>query len=649
MRGVLKQAMSPRKLTVSTWADERRMLSAGTAEPGKWSTRDRPFQTGIMDAMGALEVPLVVLMASSQSVGKTEMTLNLCGYHIDQDAAPILVIQPTLDMAKIWSQDRLSPMLRDTPAFHGKVRDARSRDSGNTILHKEFHGGQIAVAGANSAASLASRPIRILVCDEVDRYPASAGDEGDPISLARKRTTTFWNRKTVLTSTPTIKGLSAIERWWETSDQRYFQVPCPHCGEFQRLEWGGRSEAFGIKWNRSATGDHLPETAFYACRHNGCIIEERSKPAMIRAGKWVATKPLAGIAGFHIWEAYSLHVNSAWSMLVTEWLEAKADPLTRQTFVNLVLGLPYEDRDDKALNERRLASQAEVWGAAVPDGVAVLTAGVDVQDDRLEIEVVGWGRNEESWSIEHIVLEGDPEVPELWGQLDLVFKQVWRRADGRGFTIQAGCVDSGGHHTQKVYEFCKARLARHIWAIKGESARSGNRSPVWPTKRPSARNRAAFKPIIIGVNAAKDVVRSRLHLFPPVGFDQEVPGYMHFPKDRDLGYFAQLVSERSVTKQVGAAKFRVWELLPGRANEALDLRVYAYAALCGMAHFGFRLNRRADEIAAATAAPMPVAPVGPDAAYRPPGRYEAGPVVTTAEDQSATRSRLARVASRLPR
>jgi phage terminase large subunit GpA-like protein len=235
-----------------------------------------------------------------------------------------------------------------------------------------------------------------------------------------------------------------------------------------------------------------------------------------------------------------------------------------------------------------------VWPAEVPDGVAVITVSGDTQDDRVELETVGWGRNEERWSIDHAVFEGDPDSDELWMRVDAYLKRIWRRADGRGFEVMASCIDSGGHHTQKVYEFCKARLGRRVWAVKGESARGGARSPVWPTKRPSSRNKSSFRPVIIGVNAAKDVIRNRLHLERPG------PGYMHYPADRDINFFAQLVAERSATKVVNGQKFRVWELPPGRANEALDLAVYAYAALCGLIHFGLKLNRRAEQLELAT-------------------------------------------------
>jgi phage terminase large subunit GpA-like protein len=555
----------------------------------------------------------------------TEMTLNLCGFHMDRDPAPILVIQPTLDMAKAWSKDRLAPMLRDSPTFRGLIADPRTRDSGNTLLHKEYEGGQITMAGANSPASLASRPIRVLVCDEVDRYPASAGDEGDPLALAQKRTTTFWNRKTVLTSTPTIKGLSRIERAWETTDQRFYEVPCPQCGAFQKLEWGGKTSAYGIRWSQDENGQHLPDTVVYICRHNGCVIEEKSKPEMIREGRWVATRPFNGIAGFHIWAGYSLHVNSAWPTLVREWLAAKGDPFTRQAFINLALGQSYEDRGERDIGELGLLRRCEVWAGEVPGQVAVITVGADVQDDRIELEVVGWGRNEESWSIAHEVIEGEPESPQVWTQVDAFLKRRWRRADGREFEVLAACIDSGGHHTQRVYEFCRARLARRIWAIKGEAAQGGKRSPVWPTKRPTSRTKATFRPVIVGVNAAKDVIRARLHI-PEPG-----PGYTHFPADRDINYFAQLVAERSIVKQTAGHQYRVWELPPGRANEALDCRVYAYAALCGLLHFGLKLNRRADEVQAS-------GPVVPGVVA-----HIAAPPAAVTEAQHPRRSRLSRM------
>jgi phage terminase large subunit GpA-like protein len=628
----------PPKLTLSQWAERYGVLSRETsAQTGRFKAF--AYQIGMMDAVTDPRVTTVTVMKSAR-VGFTKMLDHAVGYFVHQDPSPVLVVQPRTEDAEDYSKNEIQPMLRDTPVLAAIAGDVKAKDSGQTIRRKVFqNGATLALVGANSPGGFRRITVRVVLFDEIDGYPAKgAGTEGDQIKLGTKRTETFWNRRIVLGSTPTIKGVSRIEKSFETSDQRRYFVPCPHCGEMQMLEWGGRDIPYGIKWRKNEAGENLAETAFYLCRA-GCVIEEADKPGMIEAGEWRATKPFRGHAGFHIWAGYSLFPNACWANLVSEWLEAKADPLLRQTFVNLVLGLPYEDRGDNALSERTLAARVEAWPAEVPDGVAVITVGGDVQDDR--VEVVGWGRNEESWSLAHEVVEGDPDTASLWAEVDAFLRRIWRRADGRGFEVMAACFDSGGHHTQKVYEFSKARIGRRIWAIKGESARAGARSPVWPTKRPSARNKQAFRPVIIGVNAAKDVVRNRLHLTSPGA------GYMHFPADRDINYFAQLVSERLVTKSVNGQRFRVWELAPGRANEALDCRVYAYAALCGLFHAGLKLNIRADDVAPRYAPTMPAA-TGNPAASAPAFQ---GPVYAAPEGPSVKvlgeTARRSSIASRL--
>jgi terminase, large subunit len=599
LRGLLATALlenlrPPPKLTLSQWSETYAVLSKETsAQTGRF--RAYGYQPGIEDAITDPSVEIVSVMKSAR-VGYTKILDNAVGYYIHQDPSPILVVQPREEDAEDYSNTEIAPMLRDTPVLAAIAGDLKAKDSQQKVKKRVFkNGASVTFVGANSPGGFRRITTRIVLLDEVDGYPAKgAGNEGDQVKLAAKRSETFWNRKIVLGSTPTVKGLSRIEKSHDAGDCRKFYVPCPHCGEKQVLDWGGKEAAHGIKWTKDEQGNPLPETAYYACKANGCIIEEVDKPDMIAAGEWRATKPFKkGHASFHIWAGYSLHANASWSKIVAEWLEVKDDPLGRQTFINLVLGLPYEDRGLKALNEHSLAARAEQWAAEVPDGVAVVTVGGDVQDDRVELEFVGWGRNEESWSIDHVVIEGDPDDADLWDRVDAALKRVYFRADGRPFSVTAACIDSGGHHTQKVYEFAKARLGRKIWAIKGESARGGARSPVWPTKRPSSRNKQSFRPIILGVNAAKDVIRNRLHIKAAENGDA-VPGYMHFPAERDINYFAQFVSERSTVKTMNGKKVRVWELMPGRSNEALDMRVYAYGALCGLMHMGLKLNRWAD-------------------------------------------------------
>ena len=591
----------PPALTLSEWSETYAVLSKeSSAQPGRF--RCWAPQRGIEDAITDPANGIVSVMKSAR-VGYTTCLDHAIGYYIHQDPSPILCVQPRLEDAEDYSKSEIAPLLRDTPVLADITGPAKSRDGDKTIRQKRFpNGASLRLVGANSPGGFRRITIRVLLFDEIDGYPLSAGPEGDPIALGIKRTETFWNRKIVFGSTPTIKGISRIEANYAASDMRRFFVPCPQCGLMQYLEWGGATQPFGIKWQKDDKGQHLPETAFYLCR-NGCVIEERSKSSMVAAGEWRATAPFKGHAGFHIWTGYSLLPNACWANLVTEWLDAKADPLRRQSFYNLVLGEPYEDRGEKALAEMKLAARCEVFAAEVPDGVAVLTAGVDMQDDRIEVEVVGWGRNEESWSLDHAIIMGDPEQDDVWQQFDAHLKRVWHRGDGRGFEVMAAAVDSGGHHTQRVYDFCKARIGRRVWAIKGESARTGARSPVWPTRQPSTRNKKAYRPIIIGVNAAKDVIRDRLHIEKPG------PGYMHYPVDRDINYFAQLTAERSIVKLVNGHRFRIWNLPPGRANEALDCRVYAYAALCGLLHFGLGLNRLADQVSAAPTEAKEAAPV----------------------------------------
>ena len=287
--------MPPPKLTVSDWADkERRLDGQSSAEPGRWYTSRAEYQRGIMDACCDPNVNEVVVMAGAQ-LGKTEAILNVIGYHIDNDPSPILVLQPTLSMGQAFSKDRVAAgLLSSTPCLSDKVRDPRARDSGNTTLHKIFPGGALTIVGANSPSGLASRPIRIMLADEVDRFPVSAGSEGDPIQLGRKRTATFWNRKVVMVSTPTNKGASRIEEAFEASYMRRFYLPCKHCHHDQHLRWAN------VRWEKDK-----PETAQYMCEECGVLLSDSDRLWSIRNGQWVAEKPFMGVAGFTISGLYS--------------------------------------------------------------------------------------------------------------------------------------------------------------------------------------------------------------------------------------------------------------------------------------------------------------------------------------------------------
>lgn len=305
-------------------------------------------------------------------------------------------------------------------------------------------------------------------------------------------------------------------------------------------------------------------------------------------GKWGVDN---AHAGFQASKLFSPWTRDRLPAIAAKWIGAQGDEEKLQAWWNTQMGLPYRAHTGRRVRAEVLAARGEVWAAAVPDGVAVIVVGIDVQDYRVECETVGYGRNEESWSIDYHVIDGEFSDAVTQAQIDAYLTRRWVCADGRPFVVKAACIDSGGHHTQAVYEFCKARIGRRIWAIKGEAARGGERNPVWPSKRPSLRTKKTYRPVILGVNAAKDTVRQRLLQ------DEPGPGYMHFPADRDIGYYAQLTSERLVMKESGGKRYRVWELPPGRANEALDCRVYAYGALCGLLHFGLHLNALAEQVA----------------------------------------------------
>jgi len=508
-----------------------------------------------MDALSDPEVRRVVFMTSSQ-IGKTTILENIIGYYIHHEPAPILVVQPTLAMAQSFSKDRLAPMIRDCPSLKGLIKDPRTRFAENTTLHKKFDGGHISIVGSNSPSSLASRPIKILLVDELDRFELSAGGEGDPLNLAIKRTTTFWDRKIFICSTPTIKGISRIEAEYELGDQRKFLVPCPDCEEYQVL-----------KWQNVIFDKENLEASHYCCEHCQSKWNDSQRWQSIKKGHWQATKDFNGIASFHLSELYS-----SWTRLsdtVRNFLEAKKFPETLKVWINTALGESFEDKGegiDIPLHERIEAYTYE----NVPEGVLVVCAGVDVQDTRLEVTFLGVGFDEEIWIIDHRIIHGDPSTNQLWDKLDQELSKSFIREDGKKLYLATACVDSGGHFTNQVLSFCRSRFRRRILAIKGMA---GSR-PIFP-KRASTNNSMRTPLFMIGVSSAKDVLFARLKI------DQEGAGYIHFPKNLDDEYFLQLKSERVKTKYVKGIPTREYVKTRTR-NEALDCLVYGYASFIGL-------------------------------------------------------------------
>lgn len=514
--------------------------------------------------MDAISDPLIreIWCMKSAQVGWTEVLNNCIGYFVDQDPSPIMIVQPTQEVAEDWSRDRLTPMIRDTPCLAGKFMEDKSRKSSNTLRHKTFPGGLLAVAISNSPSSLASKPIRVALFDEVDKYPPSARHAGDPIGLGRKRTTAFWNRKILVGSTPTVKGASRIEKGFEGSDQRFYFVPCPHCEEFQRLIWPQ------VKW----TEFDLPaREAGYQCKSCGKLITDREKQEMLRRGEWRSTQPSSGIAGFHISELYSPW--SSWGDMAVAFLEAKSLPETLQQWINESLGETWEEQAEK-IDAVGLGSRIESYTAAsLPPGVQLLTVGTDVQDDRLESHIYGWGADEECWHIEHIVLRGDPGGQALWDEHDALLRKRYRTDDGRELLIESCCVDSGGHFTEQVYRYCLRRKRFRVWAIKGIG---GPGRPGWPKKAGRGKS-VAVALWLVGVDTIKALLYGRLKKVIAPG-----PGYIHFDANVDDEYFAQLTSEVCVTRLSQGRRMQSWKPKKmGIRQEALDCTVYAYAAMLG--------------------------------------------------------------------
>ena len=465
----------PPTLTVSQWADrERRLSPEASAEPGQWDTSRAEYLRGVMDAISDPTVTRVVVAKGSQ-VGYTECLGNIIGFHIDQDPAPILVVQPTVEMAEAWSKDRLAPMIRDTPCLAGKVQSPLTRDSGNTLRQKVFTGGRLAIVGANSPAGLASRPVRIVVADEVDRFPVSAGSEGDPLALASKRQGTFWNRKTLVGSTPTLKETSAIWREWQQSDMRHYQVPCHACGHAQALVWSN------VRWDKTPDGKHLPATAHYVCESCGAIWTDADRHDAVAKGQWVASKPdVIGVAGFHITGLLSPWV--ALADIVQEFLMSKNDAALLQVWTNTVLGEPFEPAQETVEGSSLLRRGENYGPQSIPDAVQLLTAGVDVQGDRLEVQILGFGAFEETWAVRYEVLPGDPAQRRVWDLLDGVLTESYRTDAGRELRVRVTCVDSGGHHQHQVLSYCRLRRAAACCrsrALPGR-VRSGRRDPAGP-------------------------------------------------------------------------------------------------------------------------------------------------------------------------
>lgn len=574
-------------MSVSEWADTYRMLSSkSAAEPGRWRTARTPYLKEIMDCLSPKSpIQKVVFMKGAQ-IGGTECGNNWLGYIMHKAPGPIMAVSPTVEMAKRNSRQRIDPLIEDCLPLKNLVSPSRSRDKGNTMLSKDFPGGVLVMTGANSAVGLRSMPARYLFMDEIDGYPQDIEGEGDPILLAERRTATFNTKKKIfLVSTPTIKGVSAIEREFEHSDQRYFLLPCPFCGAFQRLVWNN----IRVQENGAVV---------YECEHCHKMIAEHSKTQMLENGHWQATaQSTDGLtAGFHISSLYSPVGWLSWNECAQIYERAKKDNTLMQGFQNTILGETYEQESEAPEWQRLYESREEYPVGTVPRGGLFLTAGVDIQKDRIECEVVAWGRQKQSWSVDYYVLAGDTAKPEVWAKLGDVLNKDYPHESGITMPIRVMCVDSG-YATQDVYSFVR-QFSQAVWG--GSGARANAPRTVVAIKGQSrdtsmilSISKADTKKKGLKVwNVSGPVIKTELYRWlkmERIGADASQFGRCHFPQYAEE-YFKQLTAERQVVRVSNGYPKQVWEKNPTRRNEALDCRVYARAgaAIYGLDRFSER-------------------------------------------------------------
>jgi phage terminase large subunit GpA-like protein len=582
----LAEEVAPRRYRkVSEWAEDHAYLdSTVSAEPGPW--RSYPYQIAMMDAFVEDRVEIVVAMKSAR-VGWTRILGNVVGYYAHVEPSPILLVQPTQQDAYGEVRDAIDSVLSRLPIKQKRI------GSHGTIFRREFPGGLLYVIGSNSPRSFRRITVRLVLFDEVDAYPIAVRSEGDPIFLGMARATTYYNRKIAIGSTPTLSGVSRIEEWWEKSEQGHFLIPCCHCGVEHVRVFRKDSKAPVIRGKQIPKAyvdwqNDDPSTANWICETCGAVQPLTKNLSMLKRGRWLADRwsweldkgftfapNFNGVIGFRIWAGYALHPLATPAEIVKGYLRTRGDDRAYTVFVNTVLGEPFENTQEKVPWEV-LRDRAEPYTAEAPEGVLCITAGVDVQGDRLECEVVGWGFGEESWSLDYHILPGNPTQTEVWDQLEQLLQQPYHLPGGIPIYVSGVCVDSG-YLTKSVYEFTR-RTSLTVWPTKGVPGPGRPMinmiSRAHHLKRRALLARGIVTPVILGVDEAKALLYNRLSLVTEPG-----PGYCHFPTDRPAAWYQQLVSERLITTRFGGKVTSKWVITHGQRNEALDCRILAMAAI----------------------------------------------------------------------
>ena len=558
--------------TVSQWADNYRILSQkGAAEHGPWRTSRTPYLREIMDALSPQDRCERVVWMKSAQIGGTEAGNNWLGYFIHHSPGPALMVEPTDSMIKKLIRQRLDPMFEETPVLKERVATNKSRSGANNLEQKDFIGGTLILTGANSASALRSMPIRYLFADEVDAWPHDVEGEGDPLRLAEVRTNTYKQRRKIfVVSTPTVKGLSRIEREFLMGDQRRYFVPCPHCEHMQVLRWKDQDGTFRLVWDKDAEGKPIPESVNYLCEACGVLIEERFKTQMLERGQWQPTAPGDGrTKSYHISALYSPLGWYSWADMAREFVEAKDNAEKLKTWVNTSLGETWDPALDQ-ISADQLNNRLEIWERGViPEQVAVITAAADVQGDRIEAKMIGYGAGEEEWLIDYEIFWGDPNTDDsVWMRFDeWRLREMPHKGANRNIRASIVLVDSGSY-SDSVYDYVMPRQNQRVYAIKGRDfiSRPG-------LAMQGAAKNAKVQLWTIATRAAKDRIMARLKLTNPG------PGYIHLPDWIPEQYVDQMASEKKVIVENRRTGGKREEYRQSGRNEALDLEVYCLAGL----------------------------------------------------------------------
>lgn len=611
MRRAAQNLVPPPDMLPSEWAGSNITIPIGNAVPGPINFDNAPYQRGMIDAIKAPGCNRVSLMLGAQ-LGKTTIIQSIMGYHIAHDPKSMIMVQPSQNDMQTFLETKFRAMFDSNPAVSGKMAKQRGREGVNNSRLISFIGGWLMLSWAGSPKTLRGRSAPVTLADEIDAFDVTA--EGDPVQLLVQRSATFGDQRLLVeSSTPTIKGASRIETAFEDGDKRRYHVPCPDCGDHQVLKWDQ------VTWDGKddPSADQFPETARYICSSCGSLWDDGARIAAIRAGEWRAEKPFRGHASFHAPELVSTFRRMR--DIVQSYLDKRSiDDL--QSFVNVSLAETYEERGEQA-DPESLIARKEVYNATVPAGGLVLTAGADLQQDRIEVEVVAWGHGEESWSVDYAVLWGDPLQNDVWEELEEYLASTWLHESGAQMSIAGACIDTGGTggNTQAAYEWLRGKTGRRIFGVKGVSG-WGRPIVAAPSRKQSGKNARKVDLFLVGVDEAKLTVMRRLAVQSPG------PGYCHVPLDRDSDWFHQLTAEKLVTSYVKGFPKREWRQSRPR-NEALDCRVYALAAL-KIVNPSFR---RAAERLGMDERPTPIAkpePIEPPPAVVEKAQEETAPSVS---------------------